>query len=104
MKKISFCLLVLISVATFGQQKLQNLKGSKSMKVEFLGKSPKLTAITPIPSRTKANASDVYIVPNKLTKTGLLKQGPNTAPDPVMQKNLIPVSYTHLTLPTTSRV
>ena len=86
MKKTLLCLLILISAATFGQQRLQNLKGSKPMKVQFMGKSPKLTDIKPIPSRTKANESDIYIVPNKLSKTGLLKQGPNSAPDPVMQK------------------
>ena len=89
MKKFLFCFIVLISAATFGQKKLQNLKGSKSMKVEFLGKSPKLTAIKPIPNRTKATESDVYIVPNKLKKTGLLQQGPNSAPDPVMQKSTL---------------
>jgi len=56
------------------------------MTVEFLGVSKKITDIKPIPNRTKANENDIYVVPNKLTKTGLLKQGPNTAPDPVVQK------------------
>lgn len=87
MKKILFCVFLMVSFVTFGQKKYKNLKGGTPMEVQFLGVSPKLKDITPIPSRMKANENDVYVVPNKLTKTGLLKQGPNTAPDPVMQKS-----------------
>jgi len=64
----------MFSVLAFGQKVQQNLKGAKEMTVQYLGQSPKLTQIKPIPNRIKTGKSDVYIVPNKLTKTGLIKQ------------------------------
>ena len=86
MKKILFCFAILISIGTFAQkQKLSPIKGAKSMRVEFLGESKRMTDIVQ-PSRDKVNEKDVYIVPNKLTKTGPFSQGPNSAPDPVVQK------------------
>jgi len=56
------------------------------MRVEFLGESKRMTDIVPQNYRQKVNENDVYIVPNKLTKTGPFSQGPNSAPDPVVQK------------------
>ncbi|MEN1785856.1 MAG: choice-of-anchor D domain-containing protein, partial [Bacteroidota bacterium] len=85
---IVLLLVIIFCGFNFGQaqQVKRSLKGSKTMDVRYLGKSPKLTKITAIPSRTKKSASDVYIVPNKLKKTGVIKQIPNRTPDPVMQK------------------
>lgn len=86
MKRILFFFTLLLSVAVLAQQRPQNQKGATPIKVQFMGKSKKLTDIRSIPTRMKANANDVYVVPNKLTKIDQFRPGPNTAPDPVMQK------------------
>ncbi len=79
--------LFMLCAFSYGQaQQPQSLKGSKTMSVQYLGTSPKLTDIKPIPNRVKKDASDVYIVPNKLTKTGLIKGISNKTLDPVMQR------------------
>lgn len=88
MKRILFCFALMFSVLAFGQKVQQNQRGAKKMMVQYLGQSPKLTQIKPIPNRIKTGKSDVYIVPNKLTKTGLIKQIINKRKDPVIQKGV----------------
>ncbi len=81
-----FAVFILCDLSYGQAQQPTSLKGSKTMNVRYLGTSPKLTDIKPIPNRVKKNGADVYIVPNKLTKTGLIKGISNKTLDPVMQR------------------
>ncbi|MDT0622608.1 BspA family leucine-rich repeat surface protein [Croceitalea vernalis] len=70
-----------------------NQRGSKTMTVTYLGTSPKLTEIKPISSfPEKARFEDgVYVVPNKLSKSGVIDRIENPISDPVIQNSNAPL-------------